>query len=180
VDQDVADIVARSIAGLGCDRLSDAVRNLSNQLLANVNYATRRDPNAPLPPMMQRPSRPMSRDQFIQQWLEHLSNPELMQKLWTRLAELYRSCNRGCFDDGIAIGQLSGAGYCGGSIGAGGLSGIGVIAQAPLPLCQTSNFVGCQQGYYDAVNQYAGCAQYTSGDYDRVLRDFVSQDCHIE
>jgi hypothetical protein len=177
-EQDAADIIARSIAGLGCEKLSDAVRNLSNQLLANVAYATQRDPSAAPPPMLARPTRPTSREEFIQRWLQHLTNPELMQKLWGRLADLYRSCDRPCFDDGVAIGQLSGAGYCAGSVGAGGLSGIGAITQAPLPLCQNSNFVGCQQGYYDAAQHFEGCTQYTQGNYTQVFRDFISQDCH--
>ena len=180
-EEDAADLVAQAIAGFGCDQLGDAVRNLSNQLLANVDYATTKDSSKEPPAAYSRAQarKRMSREEYIQRWLQHLTSQELMQKLWGRLADIYRSCNRTCFDEGIAIGQISGTGYCSASIAVEGLSGVGAIAQPALPMCENSTFVGCQQGYIDATGRYKGCGAYLTGKFTRVFRDFVSQDCHM-
>ncbi len=113
-------------------------------------------------------------------WERRLKSPKFWQRLWDRLASAYRSCDRTCFDDGSAIGQLSGTAYCSASIGVGGLDSPGFLAQGALPICQTATFVGCQSGYQQAASSYPGCSTFTTGTYDATFKAFQSQDCHME
>lgn len=169
-------MTAQAIAGLGCDRAGEALRRISNALLANVRMAT-----APEAPVTPGDGRSRMREEMRRRWRGHMQNPRFWQKVWNRLAEAYRSCELTCFDDGVAIGQISGAGYCAASVSLGGLNGVGGVAfQAPLPLCQNATFTGCQVGYDQAAGAYQGCSQYTSGGYTSVFNEFKSQDCHLD
>jgi len=173
---DAADIVARASMGLSCDQAGEALRRLSNQLLANVGFATTPNPYAPPPPGA--PTH-MNRGQLKKRWREHMRSAEFMQKVWDRMADMYRSCDRVCFDDGVAVGQISGSGYCAASVGLDGMVSPGFKLQTPLPVCETATFTGCQVGYRQAVDQFAGCAAYATGPYEQIFRDSQSVDCHL-
>ena len=104
----------------------------------------------------------------------------LHKVVMARLTELYRGCDVKCFDDGVSIGLLSGTGYCSAVVALDGLPDAGFLTQGRLPMCQTANFVGCQQGYAQAVNTIKGCLTYASGRFETSYDHQVSQDCHID
>ncbi len=170
-----AAMMAQAISGLGCENAGEALRRLSNQLLGSVRFAT--DSNFLPPPPHDRRGR--MREEMRSRWRRHLRSPAFWQKVWERLADAYRACDLTCFDDGYAVGTISGAGYCAASTGVEGLPGPGFAYQPPLPLCQNAVFVGCQRGYQDAALQYQGCSTYTSGTYDSIFREYQSQDCNM-
>jgi len=171
-----AQLMANSISGLGCDRAGEALNRLSNQLLGNIRFATNPNPYPPAP----RDRRGQLQEEMRRKWKRHLNSPTFWRKVWDRLAESYRLCDLNCFDDGNAIGLISGAGYCAASVGLGGLDSPGFVYQAPLPLCQNAIAVGCQNGYQQATREFQGCSTYTSGIYEPVFDEYVSQDCHID
>jgi hypothetical protein len=174
-ETDSAALVSGAIGDMGCERAGEALRRISNMLLSNVQLATEREPHdLPGDP------RNAKREEMRRRWAEHMRNPVFWQKVWNRLADMYRSCDIECFDDGVAVGQISGAGYCAASVGVGGLNGVGSAYQAPLPLCQNATFTGCQTGYDQAASTYQGCSTYTSGGYTSIFNEFKSQDCHID
>jgi hypothetical protein len=169
-------MMAQAIANLGCERAGEAMRRLSNSILTSVDFASGQDPVQP------RPGDRISRRDMEERrkWQRHFRSPSFWHKVWERLADVYRGCDLDCFDDGVAVGQISGAGYCAASVGVGGLSSPGFAYQPPMPLCQNAIFTGCQRGYRDAASTYQGCAPYSSGDFDAIFRAYLSQDCHID
>lgn len=170
-----AELMAQAIGSRGCEQAGDALRNLSNVLLSNVKFATQPNPFPPAPG----DRRGELREQMRRKWLGHLRSQTFWKIVWDRLAEAYRGCNLTCFDDGIAVGQISGAGYCSASVAVGGLNGVGFQAQAPLPVCETATFTACQVGYDQASSSYSGCGNFTSGGYTSIYNEFKSQDCHM-
>ena len=162
----------------GLSRLGEMVRRLSNEILG----AARQVPQHSIDNLLgkKRASDLTILERRNLQRFTNMHSQAFWKHTWDLLANAYRSCERDCFDDGVAIGELSGAGYCAASVGAEGLDSIGFMRQAPLPLCQTERFVGCQKGYGNAVDNYPGCRPYTEGTYDSIFREYVSQDCHME
>lgn len=171
-----ADLMAKAVSGLTCESAGESLRRLSNQLLAGVSFATERNVLPPAPG----DRRGKLREQQRQKWRDRLRSPVFWQRVWDRMSDAYRDCDRTCFDDGVAVGQISGSGYCAASVGVGGLPAPGYTHQAPLPLCQNSIFVGCQSGYRQASRTYDGCQPYTEGLYEQIFKEYQSQDCHLD
>ncbi|MGK5082279.1 hypothetical protein WDW37_03160 [Bdellovibrionota bacterium FG-1] len=170
---DAANMTAQAMGGLGCARAGEALRRLSNMLLANARFV--HSPDSPAQPGE---LRSVMREEMRRRWREHLQSPVFWQIVWTRLANAYRECNLTCFDDGIAVGQISATGYCSASVSVGGLNGPGFMSQPPLPLCQNETFIGCQTGYNQIAGTYPGCAPFTTDGFTSVFNEFKSQDCH--
>lgn len=172
---DAAEIIADAIRDRGCESAGAALRQISNTLLDSSKFET--SDNSP----------PIGGDQYARRryenhhrWRANLRNPEFIKEVFARLATMYRECNRECFDDGVAIGQISGTGYCAASIGVGGLNGPGFQAQLPMPVCSTATFVGCQEGYNDAASSFEGCGAYISGGFTDIFNESKSQDCRMD
>jgi hypothetical protein len=113
-------------------------------------------------------------------WRRVFSSRLFWENVWDRLVEAYRSCDAGCFENGEAIGELSGAMYCAANIGVDGLPAPGFLAQQPLPLCENQIFIGCQSTYRQSVQKVEGCQAFTQGDYERTFLESISQDCHLD
>lgn len=177
---DAANLMARAVAGLGCDRAGEALRRMSNLLLSNVRLASQKPIGRPGMGGGWGSDRDRMREEMRARWAGHMRNPQFWKKVWDRLADAYRGCDLTCFDDGLAIGQISGAGYCAASVGVGGLTSPGFAYQPSLPLCQNALFVGCQSGYGQAVSSYNGCSTYTTGQFDSIFKEYQSQDCHVD
>ncbi len=177
-DNAAAELMAAAIGSRGCENAGEVLRSLSNQLLANSQMIN--TPDHMLPPVYPGDRRGQLRQEMRRRWKTRMVSPQFWTRVWDRLAEAYRSCDKTCFDDGISVGQISGALYCQASIELQGLPGVGYIPQAPLPMCQNSVFVGCQQGYSNAVRTASGCSTYTQGNFATIFGEYVSQDCHLD
>ncbi len=177
-DAQAAELMTQSMAGLGCERAGEMLRRLSNQLLGSVQFATQPGNGYGSPPSWDQRGR--MRERMRARWQRRLQSPRFWQKVWDRLAIAYRSCNRSCFDDGVAVGLISGAGYCSASVQVGGLNAPGFTAQPPLPVCETATFSGCQLGFRQGAQAFNGCQTYTSGAFETVFNEYQSQDCHID
>ena len=116
---------------------------------------------------------------FKREWRLRIRSQAFWQKVWDHMANAYRSCNRTCFDDGQAIGQISATGYCTASIAVDGLFGVGFIAQPPLPVCETAIFAGCIKGYQATPTTIPGCPRYTTDRFASIFQEYISQDCHL-
>lgn len=162
-----ANIVNQAMNGLSCQQAGDALRRLSNQLLSMAASA-----QAPVIPGRPEP-------ELRRQWREHIRSPKFWSKVWNRMADAYRACDRGCFDDGKAVGEMSATGYCAASVAVEGLPGIGFMEQPPLPMCETSIHVGCVQSYQSTAASYPGCSVYSTGSYAGIFAEYTSQDCHL-
>jgi hypothetical protein len=159
-DEYVAEMFRRHTSDLRCENLGNLLRRVSNEVLAAV----------------ERPAR-FSREKQLKRLVRR---PAFHQNMIARLTELYLNCNKPCFDDGVAIGVLSGTGYCNAAIGVDGLPDAGFLAQSRLPVCETENFMGCQSGYAQAVNSVQGCLAYATGRFAAGYEHQISQDCHVE
>lgn len=176
-DTAAAELMAAAMGTLGCDKVGDVLRNLSNQLLANSQMIN--TPEHMWPPVYAGDRRGQLRLEMRRRWKARMSSPQFWSQVWTRLADAYRSCDQNCFDDGFSVGQISGALYCQASIELAGIPGVGYTTQAPLPMCENSIFVGCQRGYDNAVRVASGCTTYTQGEFAGIFGEYVSQDCHL-
>ena len=172
---DAAEIIADSIQNRGCDRAGEALRQISNLLLDSAKFETSDNP-----PPVSRDPRDRMRHANHYKWRARLRSPEFIKLIFERLAAMYRECNRECFDDGLAIGQISGTGYCAASVGVGGLNGPGFQTQLPMPVCATATFVGCQEGFDEAASSFEGCGNYTEGGFTDIFNESKSQDCHMD
>jgi hypothetical protein len=175
-DIEVSRVMNQVMGGRACERAGDVLREMADLLLKTANFTARPDSH---PPTLIIVRRGEGEEQARNRWSGHLNSAHFWQIVWERLAQMYRECDKGCFDDGVAVGQLSATGYCSASIAVGGLGAPGLEAQKPLPLCQNETFVGCLSGYDRAAASYAGCSAYTSGGYLRIFDQSKSQDCHI-
>lgn len=162
-----ANIVNQAMSGLSCAQAGDALRRLSNQLLSMAA-------SSQVPPAPGRPEPDLRR-----QWREHIRSPQFWSKVWNRMADAYRDCDRSCFDDGLAVGAMSATGYCAASIAVEGLPGIGYLEQPPLPVCETAIHVGCVQNYQSTASQFSGCRPYMQDSFSGIFAEYVSQDCHL-
>jgi hypothetical protein len=172
---DIEELAATRMAqetlhGKDCSQMSEALRELSNRLLSGVMEVRESPTHDPW-------GRPIGEEK--RRWLEAIQSPRFWNNVWSKVSDAYRFCNLGCFEDGVAVGILSGAGYCMAALGAEGLPGPGFLRQPPLPICESSIFVGCQQGYRQAANETPGCSTYTTGSFEAVFRESISQDCHL-
>ncbi len=170
-ERSAANIVNAALRGLDCGQASHSLRRLANQVLQLQAAGTRPAP----------PPRPGSNtgEEIRRRWREHVQSPQFWRKVWDRMADAYRSCNRQCFDDGISMGTLSATAYCSASIALSGLPGPGYIAQPPLPVCETSIFTGCVKSYGTTAAGTAGCSPYTTGSFEGIFAEYQSQDCHL-
>jgi hypothetical protein len=166
-----ARLVAEASQSLSCERAGEMLRVLSNRILSSATRAYEKE--RPRGPGRWEPREKM-------RWREHFRSPLFWREVWDRVVETYQSCEAGCFEDGVAVGMMSAVGYCSASIELGGLSAPGFLAQARLPLCENSIFIGCQQGYRQGVELTEGCSAYTQGLFERVFLESQSQDCHLE
>lgn len=180
VEVDSTALVANSVAARGCEAVGEVLREVSNKLLSGAA-------GADAPPVAGHGDYVWIEDgrapghwERRSAWARNVHDPEYWRRVWARLAEMYRDCDMPCFDDGVAIGQMSAAGYCAASIAVGGLNSTGFTAQLPLPLCENSLFVGCQSGYQQTAATYPGCATYAQGSFEQIFNDSQSQDCHID
>lgn len=162
-----ANLVNDAIRGKSCAQAADALRLLSNQVLSLGTMASQ-------PPISGRPD-----PEFKRKWREHIRSPQFWRKVWDRMANAYMSCNRGCFDDGLAVGQISATAYCSASVALDGLPGAGYLEQTPLPVCETAIFAGCLQSYQNTATSFPGCGPYTTDSYQRTFYEYQSQDCHL-
>lgn len=176
-DLQAAEMMANAIGGLQCDRIGEALRRLSNTMLSNARFASTPDRGLP---SSGNPGRDRLRRQQRDKWRGHMHSRVFWTRVWERLTDAYRQCDMPCFDDGVAIGQLSGVGYCAASVAVDGLGGPGFVYQPPLPLCETAIFAGCQAGYQEAAGSYEGCATYSGGDFESIFDEYKSQDCHVD
>jgi hypothetical protein len=160
-----ANIVNEAMRGLSCSDASESLRRLSNQLLSMGVSGSQ-------------PARPGEPD-FKRQWRERIRSHAFWSKVWNRMADAYRSCNRGCFDDGVAVGKISATGYCSASLAVNGLLGPGYLEQPPLPVCETSIYAGCIRGYQETPASIPGCLEYTTQSYHSIFQEYISQDCHL-
>jgi hypothetical protein len=174
-DRHAAEFFQTSFAQARCEQIGDALRRLSNQILSSSNEAL-------YPPNPGNPNdlRHRLREEHRKKMAARFRDPEFWQRMWTRLADVYRSCDLGCFDDGQAVGEISAAGYCGASVQLGGLPSPSFLDQPPLPLCENSIFVGCQQSYRSTAASTPGCAAFTSGNFAQTFNESISQDCHLD
>lgn len=181
---DEEDIAAAQLFGeesrnLNCENLGDSLIRLSNRMLGMREWV--KDPmRERLPPPGWRRGMPVGdRDRMRQKWSQHFQSRIWWERLWNHVLEAYRACDVDCFEDGTVIGQISAAGYCGMSLGLEGLEAPGVIAQTPLPVCETATYAGCVDAYRQTAKTYEGCSLYTSGRYQETFNGFVSQDCQM-
>jgi hypothetical protein len=164
-ERSAVNIVNAALRGLDCGQASDSLRRLSNQVLSmqasgrNTSSLPSNDPR--------------------RVWREYVQSPEFWKKVWHHMAVAYQSCNRSCFDDGEAIGQISATAYCSASIVLDGLPGPGYIEQPPLPVCETSIFAGCLKAYDDTAAATPECRAYTSNSFEGIFAEYQSQDCHL-
>jgi hypothetical protein len=172
LERSAANIANEAFRGLDCGHASDALRRLTNQVLELQAIGT------PIPGGPGRPGGDRG-EEVRRKWREQVQSPLFWKKVWNRMAEAYRSCNRDCFDDGVAVGTLSATAYCSASIAVDGLPGPGYIEQTPLPVCQTETFVGCVKTYSDTAATTAGCAPYITNQYQGIFAEYQSQDCHL-
>ncbi len=168
-ERSAANIVNAALRGLDCGQASDVLRRLSNEVLALQASGPRTPPRGGVDPG----------EEVRRKWREHVSSPKFWKKVWNRMADAYRSCNRDCFDDGISVGELSATAYCSASMALGGLGGPGYIEQTPLPVCETSVFAGCLKAYGDTGATMAGCQPYTKDSFEGIFAEYESQDCHL-
>lgn len=173
-EQVAADMVSRNMTGLGCERMGEALRRLSNQILSSTQQSRR--PALPNPG----DERGRLRQEERSRWDRVSRTPAFWLKVWNRVADAYRGCNLDCFEDGVAVGQISASTYCSASIALGGLDSPGFLPQPPLPLCQNSIFAGCQSGYQSGAASVEGCSNYTAGQFDSIFKAYQSQDCHVD
>lgn len=160
-------IVNSAMRGLDCSQAAESLRRLSNQLLSMGVSGSQ-------------PSIPgRTEPDFKKAWRERIRSPQFWSKVWNKMADAYRSCNRGCFDDGLAVGQISASGYCSASIAVNGLMGVGYIEQPPLPVCETATFSGCIKGYQNTASNFPGCVTYMTDSFSSIFNQYVSQDCHL-
>ena len=165
-----ANLANMALRGLDCGHSADALRRLANQVLELQASGNR----APPPGRTDLPGADVRR-----RWREQVTSPAFWKKVWNRMADAYRSCNRECFDDGVAVGTISATAYCSASVALDGLPGPGYLEQAPLPVCQTSVFAGCVQSYDQTAATTEGCGAYSTGSYAGIFAEYQSQDCHL-
>ncbi len=156
IDTEAAKWVGDASEGLDCERLGETLRRLSQR--AATTKGTPREP---------RKLKPFQSEVF---W----------ERIWNHLSDTYRSCDVDCFEDGYAVGQISGQAYCGISVALEGLQAPGYRAQGPLPVCENSIFIGCLNGFKDTMKSDVSCRPYFTGRYTTVAKQFQSQDCHID
>ncbi len=167
-DISAANIVNQAMAGLNCEQAAESLRRVSNMVLSMAQSAT---------PPVGGGSR--TEPEFKRAARERIRSPKFWMRVWNRMADAYRSCDRGCFDDGVAVGQISATGYCSASVALNGLMGPGYLEQAPLPVCETAIRTGCIQSYQSTAVAYDGCKPYTQDTFDSIFREYISQDCHL-
>lgn len=169
-ERSAANLVNAALRGLDCGQASDALRRLTNQILQLQASGTRPPP----------PGRSGGAGEEVRRrWREHVQSPVFWKKVWNRMADAYRSCNRECFDDGISVGTLSATAYCAASVAVEGLPGPGYLEQTPLPVCETSIFAGCVKSYGEVAATTAGCSTYTRDRFEGIFAEYLSQDCHL-
>ncbi len=170
------EIMNEATNDLVCERLNDATRRISNRLMRIAQLVS--DPNATITGPGGRVIKP--NPMMIARWKRMLNNKDFWNNLWGRIKEMNQQCDTDCFDDGEAIGQISGIGYCAASTALGGLDGPGLLTQSSLPLCEAQISNGCHKGYWDAASTFDGCQQYTQNSYLGIFTQFQSQDCHLD
>lgn len=162
-----ANLANHALQGLSCDQAGEALRRLANMTLSMAQSAMPSRPSSPTDPDFKRAAR------------ERIRSPKFWMKVWSRMADAYRSCNRGCFDDGVAVGQISATAYCSASVSLNGLFGPGYLEQTPLPVCETAINTGCIQTYQQTAKTYEGCKPYTEDTFQSIFYEYISQDCHL-
>jgi len=179
-ERSAANIVNAALRGLDCGQAGDALRRLANQVLALQAAGPSTPPPRPGNPSPRGNPNPRGNaDEIRGRWRQHVQSPKFWKKVWDRMADAYRSCNRECFDDGVAIGTLSATAYCSASVALDGLPGPGYTAQPPLPVCETSIFAGCLRAYGQTAASTEGCAAYTQNQFESIFAEYESQDCHL-
>lgn len=166
-DVSAANIVNSALRGLDCSQAAESLRRVSNMVLSMAQTSA--------PPTV--PGRPDA--DFKRAARERIRSPKFWMRVWNRMADAYRSCDRGCFDDGVAVGQISATAYCSASVALDGLLGPGYIEQAPLPVCESAIRAGCIQSYQSTAVSHTGCKRYTEDSFDSIFREYLSQDCHL-
>jgi hypothetical protein len=177
-DVEVTRVMVVAMRGRACAQAGDVLRDMANLLLQSAHFSAAAPGTHPGHPALVRPGE--REEEARSRWNNHLNSQRFWQSVWDRLAAMYRQCDKGCFDDGVAVGQISAAGYCSASIAVGGLNAPGYEAQKPLPLCQNETFVGCLSSYDKTASTYPGCSTYDSGGYTQIYNESKSQDCHID
>jgi hypothetical protein len=170
LERSAANLANAAFRGLDCGHASDALRNLTNQIL----HLESMNSSMPGPGRVNAPG-----DDVRRRWRQQVESPAFWKKVWNRMADAYRSCNRQCFDDGVAVGTLSATAYCSASVALDGLPGPGYLEQSPLPVCETSIFAGCIQSYATTATTTAACAPYISNQFEAIFAEYQSQDCHL-
>lgn len=178
LDGYMAEMFVRHSNDLSCDNLGNLLRRISNEVLSAGELPA-------TPTEEERRRSPGSRDEFLRHNRERslrtlLRHPRFLQSIMSRLTEAYRNCNRTCFDDGVSVGQIAGTAYCHATIGVDGLPDSGFQAQERLPVCQTENYLGCEQGFSRVVGTVDGCLAYTTGAYTSAFNHEISTECHID
>lgn len=174
MDAFAADLFVRNAANLSCGELGDLLRNISNEILSA--HALPAEVVSPYDSQHER-----LRKHRVNRLKFYLTKPVFAKIVMERLTMAFESCDQMCFDDGVAVGIISGTGFCHASLEAGGISsGEGFRYQDALPVCQNANFVGCQQGYSQAVNNIPGCLEFASGSHMQSFNEYVSNDCNID
>ena len=167
-DRDAAFLVGQASDRLNCDQLGDLVTRLSNRVLESRDWGheTGYGPNLT----------PGERER----WRRNHRSPAFWRKLWNHVTVAFQRCEADCFQDGLAVGQISAAMYCSISEELGGLDDPEFLPQPPLPSCEAGIRAGCVQGYVESVRQSESCRPYATADFREIFLDNVSQDCHIE
>ncbi len=176
LDTFVARMVIEHAQVLSCERLGNILRRLANDLLAAAQL-----PASAMPSERRGDNRydmlRRNRERALHDTMRH---PDFHKALLARLSETFKSCDKPCFDDGVAVGIISGSGYCSAAVAVNGLPADGFQSQERIPVCGTETFIGCQQGYTQAANTVAGCLEYASGANLAAFDDSISHDCHID
>lgn len=174
MDAFAAEMFVRHASNLSCGELGNLLRSVSNEILSAHTM-----PAEVVSPYDSYEER--LRKHRANRLKYYLTKPIFAKIVMERLTMAFEGCDQMCFDDGVAIGIISGTGYCHASLELGGIdSEEGFRYQEALPVCQTANFVGCQQGYSQAVNSVPGCLEFASGSYMQSFNEYVSNDCHID
>jgi hypothetical protein len=169
-DRMAYDVLRQSAARLDCNSLANMVDDIS----LRIHYAAMLG-STPPPPGGRDPE--SIRRRIAWRVRERLRSPGFTRAMWYRVTRAYSGCGRSCFDNGEAMGLISGSGYCTLAVALGGTPGDHLWPAPTMTACGHQERTGCETGYRRAAESVPGCWAYASGDSTAGFLGAVNQDC---